>query len=688
MPTRKSLRAALCLPAAVFSLYSLPSFGQVSSEPPAAQQALDSLDEVVVTANRVQEAKHEVSSNVTVIGSEEIKASTATTVADLMAQHGFHVVTMGDNSNVQIRGMGSLTMANELENQVLILLNGRRIGLSNLALAGLANVKQVEIIRGASAVQYGSSALGGVINIITRRGEADKPFLSIEAGIGSDSLKRETVAFGGAADGFDFSFGGTHFSRDDVTTEGGRRWYNTAIDKSLTYDLDVGYTFAQNHRVGINHAQGETQSELTSGIRPYGGNTPANPYSDYLKRNKNTAFSYAGSTDSKNLDWMVNYSFGSTDQKDTDPSTGAESYRSDIDNKVFNAQLNYNAALFSVSGGVDQYQYDVSGFGSAPETTMKDTGAYVTGKLRLLDERLVFSLGLRHDRYENSGTAMLSYDNNHTGGSVGVSYLPLDWLKLRANYASGFKMPSPQQIGGDGAIFYMGNPSLKPEQNKTWELGADIDWRHINASLTYFRSDWQDKIVGMPTGIPCNNLWGMNCYQNQNLKEAEIAGFEGSVRWDIGKAFSQSYSLAPYASFTWLTTRKNKDPSQFIAYHGAGNTTLPNTPKWMASYGLDYAHPGLKIKSRLNANYYGATLTRDFSGTVPMPAGDTYFSRPSGTVVNWSFEKELAEFSNRRYGALTLRGEINNLFDKANEMYWNYPGAGRNFYVGLRYDFN
>jgi len=689
MPTRsKYPLTALCLATFFSSLSPLPSFGQSPSE----SQNATTLDEVVVTASRIQEAKREVSSNVTIITSEDIKASTATSVADLLVQDGFHVVTSGDNSFIQLRGMGNLSMTNELENQVLVLLNGRRIAMSNLALAGLANVERVEIIRGPSAVQYGSSAMGGVINIITRRGEATKPFASVELGIGSDSLKRETITFGSAANGFDFAFGGTHYSRDDLTTKGDRRWYHTAVDKDLTYNLDIGYTFNKKHRVGINYNHGEIKSELLdnmyAGIRPYSGNTPNGSYTDYRKRNTNTAFSYTGSTDTVNLDWMVNYSFGKNEQKNAYPVTGLKSYGDTIDNKVFNAQLNYNASLFTLSGGVDQYKYDLFEFsewsGDTPKMTMKDTGTYLTGKLRLLDERLIFSLGLRHDKYENSSAVMRSQKDNHTGGSVGVSYLPTGWLKLRANYASGFKMPSPQQVGGDGQYYYLGNPLLKPEQNKTWEFGGDINWNHVNASLTYFNSDWKNKIIGLEApGVICSS--GGLCYQYQNLKNAKTAGVEGSVGWDVGKAFKQNFSLTPYASFTWLTTRKNRDESQFILYQGAENDTMPNTPKWMVSYGIHYAHPGLKLKSRLNANYYGKTFTRDYSGTVSVPYGE-YFVRPSGTVVNWSLEKELADFGGR-YGNLTLRTEVNNLFDKANEMYWGYPGPGRSFYVGLRYGF-
>ena len=687
MSTR-SKYPALCLSAAVLS--PLPAFSQTPTEP-----ASKTLDEVVVTASRVQEAKREVSSNITIITAADIKASTATSVADLMVQQGFHVVTVGDSSNAQIRGMGSLSMANELENTVLILLNGRRVGMSNLALAGLANVERVEIIRGPSAVQYGSSAMGGVINVITKRGEAGKPFASVEVGFGSDALQRQKIALGGAANGFDFAFGGTHSSRDDMTIEGGRRWHHTEVGRNHDYNLDLGYTFAKNHRLGINLNQAEIKSELVQslyfptaadGIRPGSENTPNRPYYDLHKRNTNTALSYTGSTDSKALDWLLSYSFGRDEQKTTDPVNGAfNSGKSIIDNKMFNAQLNYHTSLFTISGGVDRYKYELPSVYSYASYTnkmaMEDTGAYLTGKLRLLDERLIFSAGLRYDRYENSSAVMDTKKDSHTGGSVGVSYLPHDWLKLRANYADGFKAPSPQQVGGDGPYYFLANASLKPEESKTWEFGGDINWNHVNASLTYFHSDWQNKIIGVYD--PAATCPGFYCYQYQNLKKAVIAGFEGSLSWDAGKAFKQNYSLKPYASFTWLTTRKSKDRSQFI---NGSDDTLPNTPRWMASYGIDYAHPGLKIKSRLNANYYGKTLTQDFSGTVSMPPGDSYFARPSGTVVNWSLEKELVDFGDQ-YGKLTLRTEVNNLFDGKNEMWWNYPGQGRNFYVGLRYDF-
>ncbi|MDR3323107.1 MAG: TonB-dependent receptor [Zoogloeaceae bacterium] len=631
------------------------------------------LDEVVVTASRAHENKREVSSNVTIINSEEIKASTAATVADLIVQQGFQVTTAGDESNVLIRGFGNRTMNTEAENTVLTLLNGRRIGNANLAIVGLSNVERIEIIRGPAAVQYGSSAMGGVINVITRQGTG-KASLSVEAGLGSDNLKREKLAFSGASNGFDFALGLTNFSRDDLTTQGGRRWHHTEIDRSTTANLDLGYRLNQNHRVGINYNYGGIKSSLLSGssgggIRPYSGNTPNASYSSYFKHNRNTALSYTGSTEDRVFDWSSTYAFG-RDDKDYKSS----GYVNTVKNRFFNVQGGYNGALVSLSGGLDTLKYENSSDNQTVKTAMKDTGVYLTGKLRLLENRVIASAGGRYDQYTNKGTEMSSEKDHHFGGSVGVAYLAANWLKLRTNYAEGFKMPAPRQVGGS-APYYNPNPALLPEKSKTYEFGADVNWNHVSGSLTYFHSDWENKIIGLAiTGLPM-------AYQFQNIKDSTLAGVEGSVSADLGKIFQQNFSLSPYLNFTWLETRKNKDKTQFITYRGRVKDTLPNTPEWMLSYGVNYAHPGYGLKSRINANYYGSPLTRDWSqGSAP------YIRSPSGTVVNLSLEKDLAALSDR-FGKLTLRTEINNLFDSANEMYWGYPGAGRNFYVGLRYDY-
>ena len=639
---------------------------------PLSAQTMSTLDEVVVTASRTEERTRELSSNVTVIDEEKIQLSTAQTLSDILVEQGFNVVSTNDTAGVQIRGFGSLSLQEEHTNTVLILLNGRRTGNANATLVGLANVERIEIIRGPSAVQYGSSAMGGVINIITKRG-SEKPLVSFELGMGSDQLKREKFTLSGAKKGFDFALGVTNYERGDLTTESQRRWYHTKIDNNSMVDADLGYSFNPEHRVGFHYYFGNIKSELASGsgIRPYSANTPDAPFTSYEKHTNNTAFSYTGNTKDKVFDWMAHYSFGNYDQ---------EPYANYLDTKFFNVQTGYNGSLVAASVGLDHYIYEADNVTAPDEWSMSDTGIYATGKLRLFEERLVFSAGLRYDAYTNESATLDSSDDSNVGVSVGVAYVPQRWLKLRSNYAEGFKMPSPQQVGGDGAYFYLPNPDLKPEKSKTFEFGGDIDWNHVTASLTWFHSDWENKVTALMA--PGNCAGGYGCYQYQNLKSSTLAGLESSLSTDVIKVFGMDSNLEPYVSFTWLHTRKNNDSSQHITYNGNLDDTLPNTPDWMVSYGIRYVHPGYRIKSRLNASYYGAVLSRDFSTT-----GSPYISRPTGTVVNLSAEKELVQFR-ERFGALTLRAEINNIFDGTNEVYWGYPGAGRSFYMGLRYNFD
>ena len=656
-------------------------------------QTVATLDEVVVTASRTEESRREISSNVTVINKEDIAASTASTVADILIEQGFNAVEYQDTAGVQIRGFGNMSMQTEYENTILILVNGRRTGNANAALAGLANIERIEIIRGPSAVQYGSSAMGGVINIITKRG-SENITANFEVGLGSDSLKREKFSVNGARKGLDFSLGVTNYERGDLTMKDQIRWYHTNVGNNSMLNADLGYSFNQAHRVGFNYNFGDVKSELGSGnggVRGPSGiqiTTPASSYTKYQKHLNNTGFSYEGNTPDKEFNWSAQYSFGNYDQDNINPVTGNNSYASYLDTRFLNVQGGYNGSLVSASVGLDNYKYssDPEHLPSSGEWSMHDTGVYATGRLRLLAEKLIFSAGMRYDSYTNDNSLLDNAGNSDTNVSVGVSYLPQRWVKLRANYAGGFKMPSPTQLAGDGGIYYLPNLELLPEKNKTFEFGGDINWNYLNTSVTWFHSDWENKIANL--SVPdrygdCSGGWG--CYQAQNLKSSTLAGLESTLGFDIARTLGSDTGLEPFVSFTWLHTRKNNDTTQHITTcavcGGDKIDTLPNTPEWMVSYGVKYAHPRLKLNARLNANYYGTMWKRDYSG-----AYNGYFEQPTDTVFNLSAEKELARFQDK-FGSLHLRAEIKNLFDGANEIHWGYPGSGRNFYVGLRYGF-
>ncbi|OQY11323.1 MAG: TonB-dependent receptor, partial [Desulfobacteraceae bacterium 4572_19] len=144
------------------------------------------IDEVVVTAGRVDEKKWNVPVNITVITTEDIAQSTGRNIGDLLAEDGTgHIHKYpGGLTSVGIRGFRTDSHGNDLLGHVLVLVNGRRAATGNVAKIPLENVERVEIIRGPAATQYGSAAMGGVINIITLQGK-DKPSVFLDQAFGS-----------------------------------------------------------------------------------------------------------------------------------------------------------------------------------------------------------------------------------------------------------------------------------------------------------------------------------------------------------------------------------------------------------------------------------------------------------------------------------------------------------------------
>ena len=156
------------------------------------------MEEVVVTAGRVKEKKKEVTSNVTIINEEEIKISTATDLGDLLAEKGVgHIHKYpGASTSIGIRAFRTDTTGVDLAGKVLVLIDGRRSGTGNASKIMTKNIERIEIIRGPASVQYGSAAMGGVVNVITKQGRG-KPTAFVEGVLGSYEYQESSVGFSG-----------------------------------------------------------------------------------------------------------------------------------------------------------------------------------------------------------------------------------------------------------------------------------------------------------------------------------------------------------------------------------------------------------------------------------------------------------------------------------------------------------
>jgi len=216
-------------------------------------------EEVVITSSRTKELKANVTSNITVIDKDEISQSSAKDLSELLAEQSVgHIQKYpGALTTVGIRGFRSDAHGVDLNGKVVILLDGRRVGTGNVSQIALENVERIEIIRGPAAVQYGSAAIGGIVNVITLRGSGD-PSFSLEQKYGTYEFNQSIAKASGQVGKVDYSGSFSTADKGDYTTGGGSKYYNTAYDDVRRGSINLGYELAQGHRFGLIYNHYET----------------------------------------------------------------------------------------------------------------------------------------------------------------------------------------------------------------------------------------------------------------------------------------------------------------------------------------------------------------------------------------------------------------------------------------------
>jgi vitamin B12 transporter len=657
----------------ISAFFIMPGFLN-AQEDSKDDNSISMLEETVVTAGRVEEKKKEITSNVTVIDEEEIKMSSATDLGNLLVEKGIghsHKYP-GGLTPIGIRGFRSETHGIDLEGYVIILLDGHRVATGNASKISTKNIERVEIIRGPASVQYGSSAMGGIVNVITKQGKG-KPAFFAEGTLGSFGYLEKSVGFSGKVNMFDFSGSFSRSKMDDYDTADnieGDRYYNTGYHREDNYSLNIGAEFFPGNRIGLIYTNYDADRV---------GNPDAlyqNDFDDYEdSSNRSLDLTYDGRTAEGLLSWKAKYYEGKNKDKWFDPIASNPDFWDDglprkvtIDHKGAQAQVSLNQEYLLVTTGFDWMNYKTEDDTYSPKSTEYDNPAYfLIAKTRLLDKKLIFSGGLRYDKYEvemKKGEGGKEDDSNLCP-RFGTAFLLTDYLKIRANYGEAFRMPSADELAANYPGWwgnYIGNPNLDPEQSKTYEGGLDFSLTSLNLSFTYFTTDFKDKIEtkSLPSG---DTTW-------ENVGKAEISGFEGELSYDIGTLFDWDFQLKPYANFVRLTKYEDKETDEDLKY----------TSDWNVSYGITLSdYNGLT--ANLNIAYVGKQDINDYRAGYPAPVVE----KGSFNVANLTISKNIVDTEN--FGDVTLKAEIKNLFDKDYEYVNDYPMPGRSFFLGLRYDY-
>lgn len=656
------MKKIICLTAVICAVFT-------TAVCPAGE--MTQMDEVVVTAGRIKEPVKAIVSNVTIIDEEEISLSPATDLGDLLAQKGIGYIKKypGNLTSIGIRGFRTESHGNDLKGHVLILLNGRRAGTGNAAKIMTENVERIEIIRGPASVQYGSAAMGGVVNVITRQGKED-PSLFIQGGIGSFGYSDVSLGASGETNGFDFSGSVTRETEDDYTTAEGDIFKNTGMDYRQNFSLSLGYKFSPGNRIGVMVHSFDVDE---AGSPDYLSQNDLDDTMD--KSNYSYDITYDGRTSQDKFLWTLRYFAGEDEDLWKDPTASNPSgwddgvdYWRKTETKGLQGQIAGKFGTTQITTGFDWLDYEIEKSAYDPtQLTYENLAGFLLGKIKLFDDRLVLSAGGRYDKYEVAVVAPpgnTEEDNNFTP-NAGLSFLLTDQIKLRAGYAGAFVMPSADHLAANytsGANQYIGNPNLTPEKSETYEGGVDFSWPSITASLTYFHTDFKDWI-GTDRSTSGIVTW-------VNEGEALLQGFEGNFSCDIGAFLDIDFEIRPFIGFTYLTEYENRDTGE----------KLLETHDLTASYGLILSSWN-GFSARLNIAYFGEKTITDYESGWPYQVIEV----EDFTVADLSISKIL--YSSDSRGKLTLNAAARNLFDEEYQFVKGYPMPERNFYLGLRYDY-
>ncbi|TNJ40266.1 TonB-dependent receptor [Chlorobaculum thiosulfatiphilum] len=619
-------------------------------------------NEIVVTSSRVPQPKKELTSNVTIITKEEISESSANDLSELLAEKNLgHIQKYpGTSTSVGIRGFRTETHGNDLMGKVLVLLDGRRAGTGNLAKIMTSNVERIEIVRGPAAVQYGSAAIGGVINVITVKGSG-APSASIEQELGSNDFSKTEATIQGKSGRFDYSGSISKSDSGSYKTGKGETYQNTGYQDQKMASLNVGYEIADGHRIGMIVHSFDVDK---AGSPSYLSSPDLDAYT--VQNNHSVDFRYDGATSSRNVSWMARYFTGEDKYRYVDPSSGYESTKN-VDQQGAQAQVTWQPGALRLTTGFDWLKYEVDSTLTPSWATYENPAGFLLGKYGLFDERLILTAGVRYDDYRvkmkaSEGT---SRSKDNFAHQAGVAWQASDALKFRGSFAEGFRMPSERELAANITSWgttYIGNPDLKPEASDTYEVGMDLAWKGFNASLTWFSTDYTDMIQ--------TEAIAASTYTYRNIGSATVSGIEAELS-KVFKLDGSSWTLEPYAGYTHLLKYRDNTSGDDLLF----------TPQWNASTGLK-VRDGRGFNGAFNLAYSGKTFVQNYetgSGEV-VPKGGF-------AVANLSVSRKFPFGDKGITGpGITVKAEINNLFDRDYQYVTGYPMPGRTFVLGLKAD--
>lgn len=592
---------------------------------------LDPLQVTVTTPLRMAQPLAESLAATTVITRADIERLQPDSVAQLLrGTAGVEFASnggAGSQTSIFLRGTNS--------DHTLVLIDGIKVnnptdGRPSWQFLPVNQIERIEIVRGPQSSAWGANALGGVVNIITRRPVKAGTEGEVRIGAGQHNTQLTDANFSVASN-------------------------NTRFNSSLSYQKSDGFNATQADATGekdglehyslrlqVEHDINERNTLSTEYLRSQGTNEYDNPcdtspppdfecISNHAFKQKFTLdllrFAW---THQLNEYWSINNNISRISENREEFREGSDNGKFDSYRDSLNLSITYNSHALSVTSGFDGNRERVrdarTGFGPTTSRTTRDSHGIYSQVFWQVSERTGIQLGGRFDHDQLFG--------DQATGNIGISYDINDSNTIGATYSEGYRAPSLNNLYGFG-----GNTDLKAEESKNYELF----WRHqpdtsFQAEIRLFQNDIDDLIVSEQ-----NFPW-----TQYNLEQARIRGAE----------ISSSYFINNWKINGALTVQ---DP-----INRQDDSLLLRRAREHGRIDVDYA----VSRWGAGATIEGQSKRYDFGGA--RMGGYALLN----TRAHWHLSPDW-----------TLRAKIDNLFDKDYEQAIGYNTPGRYFETSLTYRF-
>ena len=608
-----NLRLAV-LPLALAAAF--PSFSQTQTAP--------QLKETVVTATRSAQPWSDVVADVTIIDRDRIERSGAAGIADVLKRvPGIEMSRNGGpgaTTSVFLRGAESRFTAVYIDG---VRVDSQTTGGAAWESIPLALIDRIEVLRGPAGAVYGSDALGGVIQIFTRRGEQGfAPFAGV--GVGSYNTRKLDAGFSGASGGFDYALGVAHEKSDGFDSQP-QRLSNSA--RTLSNPDQDGYrSTSVNARLGfkINRAHSLEATLLSSDMKSQYdafGYQPVSPDDDLSLHKLHVL----------GLNWQAKWTDAystrlslteSQDRYETTPSP----YLTTTRLRGYTLQNEFRLGSHLFTAALERKEDHLE---NAPIDQGRSQNAVALG-YGFTEQNHTVQLNVRHDKDSEFG--------GKTTGSAAYAYAFAPEWRASASAGTAFRAPTLYQRFSEYGV-----PTLVPESSRNLELGLRWSQGASSVGLVAYRNK-VDNLISFVGAGTCASPFG--CYAN--TARAKYSGATLTASHAIG-----GVNLA--ASLD-LQNPRDLDTGRQLTRRAKQHGTLSADTRvgsWLL--GAEAQFSGKRFDDAANTKVLSGYSLLNLSASTPL-------------MKDW-----------------TLLARVDNLADKQYELARTYATAGRSFYVGMKW---